>query len=422
VLLRKRVVVVFGTRPEAIKVAPVIQALERAPWAEPIPVVTAQHRRILDQVLDLFAIRPAHDLDILEPGQTLTSITTRSLAGLVPVLWEAEPDVVVVQGDTTTTLAGALAAFYRRVPVAHLEAGLRTGDLGAPYPEEMNRRVTTQLASLHLAPTPAAKANLLAEGVEPGSVVVTGNTVIDALRWTVGRRIPYQAPGLARLDGDPRRVLLVTAHRRESWGEPMAAIGAALADIARAEPDLLVVFPIHPNPLVRDAILPAVAGLDNVLIVEPLGYGDFSRLLHRATLVLTDSGGVQEEAPSLGKPVLVLRDATERPEAVAAGVARLVGSDRDRITAAVRGLLHDPGAYAAMATSVNPYGDGRAAGRTVNAIARFLGLDAEVDEFGRAPTPRPGGPAPAPPTGGGRAPEAAGRGALARAGEAVPRA
>ena len=219
-MLRKRVVVVFGTRPEAIKVAPVVKALERAPWAEPVPVVTAQHRGILDQVLDLFGIQPAHDLDILEPGQTLASITTRSLAGLVPVLWEAEPDLVVVQGDTTTTLAGALAAFYRRIPVAHLEAGLRTGDLAAPYPEEMNRRVTTQLASLHLAPTATARANLLAEGVQPGSVVVTGNTVIDALHWTVARRRPYEAAELAALDldRDPRRVLLVTAHRRESWG------------------------------------------------------------------------------------------------------------------------------------------------------------------------------------------------------------
>jgi UDP-N-acetylglucosamine 2-epimerase (non-hydrolysing) len=384
VLLRKRVVVVFGTRPEAIKVAPVIKALERAPWAEPVPVVTAQHRGILDQVLDLFGIQPAHDLDILEPGQTLASITTRSLAGLVPVLWEAEPDLVVVQGDTTTTLAGALAAFYRRIPVAHLEAGLRTGDLAAPYPEEMNRRVTTQLASLHLAPTPTARANLLAEGVRPGSVVVTGNTVIDALHWTVARRRPYEAAELAALDldHDPRRVLLVTAHRRESWGEPMAAIGAALADVAAAEPDLLVVFPIHPNPLVRGAILPAVSGLGNVHVVEPLTYADFSRVLHRSALVLTDSGGVQEEAPSLGKPVLVLRDTTERPEAITAGVARLVGSDRDRIVAAVRGLLHDPDEYAAMATAVSPYGDGRAAARTSAAIARFLGLHAELEEFG----------------------------------------
>ena len=377
----KRVMVVFGTRPEAIKVAPVIQALAKAAWSEPVVAVTAQHRRILDQVLELFDIRPDHDLDIIQPGQTLTDITVGGLHGLGPALAEADPDLVMVQGDTTTTFAGALAAFYQKVPVAHLEAGLRTGNVLSPYPEEMNRRLTSQLASLHLAPTPASRANLLAEGVNPASVVVTGNTVIDALHWTVGRRVPYSDPALASLDDDPRRVLLVTAHRRESWGQPMAAIGAALAALARTEPDLLIVLPIHPNPVVRETILPAVADQPNVRVVEPLAYGEFARLLHRAALVLTDSGGVQEEAPSLGKPVLVMRDTTERPEAVAAGTARLVGTDRDAIVANVRRLLHDPAAYTRMATAVNPYGDGRAAERTCQALARFLGLDAAVEEF-----------------------------------------
>jgi UDP-N-acetylglucosamine 2-epimerase (non-hydrolysing) len=243
----KRVMVVFGTRPEAIKVAPVIQALAKAAWSEPVVAVTAQHRRILDQVLELFDVRPDHDLDIIQPGQTLTDITVGGLHGLGPALAEADPDLVLVQGDTTTTFAGALAAFYQKVPVAHLEAGLRTGNVLSPYPEEMNRRLTSQLASLHLAPTPASRANLLAEGVDPASVVVTGNTVIDALHWTVGRRVPHSDPALASLDDDPRRVLLVTAHRRESWGQPMAAIGAALADLAHTEPDLLIVLPIHPN-------------------------------------------------------------------------------------------------------------------------------------------------------------------------------
>ena len=377
----KRVMVVLGTRPEAIKLAPVIRALARTPQLQPVVVVTAQHRHILDQVLELFGIRPDHDLHIIQPGQTLTDITVRALCGLRPVMADAQPDLVMVQGDTTTAFAGALAAFYGRVPVAHLEAGLRTGSTMSPYPEEMNRRLTSQLASLHLAPTPSSRANLLAEGVKPASVVVTGNTVIDALHWTVGRQVPYGDPALADLDDEPRRVLLVTAHRRESWGAPMAAIGSALADIARAEPDLLIVLPVHPNPLVRDALLPAVGRLANVRVVEPLRYGEFARLMGRAWMVLTDSGGVQEEAPSLGKPVLVLRDTTERPEAIAAGTARLVGTDRDEIVAGVRRLLHDPAAYAGMANAVNPYGDGRAAERTCQALARFFGLDAAVEEF-----------------------------------------
>jgi UDP-N-acetylglucosamine 2-epimerase (non-hydrolysing) len=381
--------VVFGTRPEAIKVAPLIQALAAAPWSRPVVAVTAQHRRILDQVLELFAICPNYDLDIMRSGQTLTEVTVGALDGLGPVLADADPDLAVVQGDTTTTFAAALASFYRRVPVVHLEAGLRTGDVLSPYPEEMNRRLTSQLASLHLAPTPSARANLLAEGVDPSSVVSTGNTVIDALHWTVGRRMPYRDRELAELDTDPRPVLLVTAHRRESWGEPMTAIGAALADLARSEPDLLVVLPVHPNPRVREALLPAVTGLDNVLVVEPLAYGEFARLLDRATIVLTDSGGVQEEAPSLGKPVLVMRDTTERPEAVAAGTARLVGTDHDQIVANVCSLLHDADAYAAMANAVNPYGDGRAAERSCQAMARFLGLDATVSEFTPSDPPRP---------------------------------
>ena len=385
----KRVLVVFGTRPEAIKVAPLIQALVTASWSRPIVAVTAQHRRILDQVLELFAISPTYDLDIMRLGQTLTDVTVGALAGLGPVLTDADPDLVVVQGDTTTTFAAALASFYRRVPVAHLEAGLRTGDVLSPYPEEMNRRLTSQLAGLHLAPTPTARASLLAEGVKPGSVVVTGNTVIDALQWTVGRRVPYHDQELATLDTDPRKVLLVTAHRRESWGEPMAAIGAALADLARSQPDLMIVLPIHPNPRVREALLPAVAGLRNVLVVEPRAYGEFARLLDRATIVLTDSGGVQEEAPSLGKPVLVMRDTTERPEAVAAGTARLIGTDRDQIVANVRSLLQDADAYEAMANAVNPYGDGRAAERSCQAMARFLGLDATVNEFAPTDLPRP---------------------------------
>jgi UDP-N-acetylglucosamine 2-epimerase (non-hydrolysing) len=381
----QRILVVFGTRPEAIKVAPLIQRLKATPWAEPVVCVTAQHREILDQVLDLFDIVPDVDLDILKRGQTLTDVTVRAVGGLTPVVSDVAPDVVVVQGDTTTTFAGALAAFYAGVPVAHMEAGLRTGDIASPFPEEANRRLTSQLTSLHLAATPTSRANLLAEGYDPRSIVVTGNTVIDALHWTVGRRVAYSDPALAAIDDDPRRVLLVTAHRRESWGSGMQSIGQALRDLGRAEPDLLIVFPIHPNPVVRDAIMPAVAGLENVRVVEPLPYGQFARLIDRADIVLTDSGGVQEEAPSLGKPVLVMRDTTERPEAITAGTARLVGTGGDAIVGSVRHLLHDRAAFAAMANAVNPYGDGRAAERTVTALGRFFGNGDVVDEFAPAP-------------------------------------
>jgi UDP-N-acetylglucosamine 2-epimerase (non-hydrolysing) len=382
----KKVMVIFGTRPEAIKVAPVIHMLERTPWAKPIIVVTGQHRKILDQVLELFGIRPDYDLDIIQPGQSLTDVTVRALRGLASVFVEAHPDLVVVQGDTTTTFAGALAAFYHQVPVAHLEAGLRTGVMTSPYPEEMNRRITSRLTNLHLAPTPASKANLLAEGVDPSMVVVTGNTVIDALHWAVGRQINYEEPALADLDEDPRSVLLVTAHRRESWGEGMVSIGRAIGELARSEPGLLVVFPIHPNPLVREAIQPSVRGLDNVRLVEPLSYGGFVRLLSRASIVLTDSGGVQEEAPSLGKPVLVMRDTTERPEAVAAGTVRLVSANVDRIVAGVRELFYDRAAYAAMANAVNPYGDGMASERTRQAFECFFSMGGTVDEFDPAKT------------------------------------
>jgi UDP-N-acetylglucosamine 2-epimerase (non-hydrolysing) len=377
----KRVLVAFGTRPEAIKVAPLVLALTESPLFEPVVVVTAQHREMLDQVLRLFGIVPAHDLDILQERQSLTDVTVRALDRLAPVLSEERPDAVVVQGDTTTTLAGALSAYYHRTPVVHLEAGLRTNDIYSPYPEEMNRRLTSQLAALHLAPTPVSRDNLLAEGIPRERVVVTGNTVIDALHWTVARSTTYGDPGLADLDRDPRRVLLVTAHRRESWGEPMTAIGQALGDLARRYPDLLVVFPIHRNPVVREAILPAVDGLPNVRMVEPVDYDGFARLMDRAHVVLTDSGGVQEEAPSLGKPVLVMRENTERPEAVSYGTARLVGTDRNVIVGAVSELLDDDAAYGQMANAVNPYGDGAASQRCVAALAHFLGSGPPATEF-----------------------------------------
>lgn len=374
---RRRVMAIFGTRPEAIKVAPVLAALEESEDFEPVVVVTGQHREMLQQVLDLFGIEPQHDLDLCTPGQTLTSITTGALSGLEPLLAAERPDAVLVQGDTTTTFVGALAAFYHQIPVFHLEAGLRTLDLASPYPEEANRQLTGRIASLHLAPTLGNKANLVAENVDPERIVVTGNTVVDALLQAVERSQDYGDPALAGLDADPRRVVLVTAHRRESWGEGHAAIARAVAEIAATEPDLLVVFPIHRNPVVREAIVPVLGRLENVRIVEPLGYGGLVRLMRRAHLILTDSGGIQEEGPSLGKPVLVLRDTTERPEAVVAGTVRLVGTDETQIVGATRTLLHDEDAYREMANAVNPYGDGRAAERSVAAMAHFFGLAGE---------------------------------------------
>ena len=375
----KSVLVVYGTRPEAIKMAPVVAALRGSSHFRMLVAVTGQHRVMLDQVNSLFGIVPDHDLDILRDRQTLTGVTTRTLEGLSPILQSERPDLVVVQGDTTTSLAAAMAAFYAQVPVVHLEAGLRTDDVYNPFPEEMNRRLTTDLSSLHLAPTPTARENLLREGVAAGAISVTGNTVIDALLEIVGRRLPLRSPALAAVHG--RRVLLVTAHRRESWGEPMARTGRALARLARMFPELLIVLPAHLNPVVREVLLPAVRGVDNVLITEPLAYGDFATVMAASELILTDSGGVQEEAPSLGKPVLVLRDTTERPEAVTAGTVRLIGTDEDLIVAEVTRLLTDQAAYDAMARAVNPYGDGKAAARCVQAIEHFLGVGERPADF-----------------------------------------
>ena len=376
---------VFGTRPEAIKMAPLALALRATDWCDPVVTVTAQHREMLDQVLDLFGVKPDFDLNILTPGQTLTEVTTKALDGLKPIMAQVEPDAIAVQGDTTTTFAGALSAFYHRIPVVHLEAGLRTDDPHSPYPEEINRRLTTQLTDLHLAATSVSKANLLRENISPSKISVTGNTVIDALQWAVEHKAPYGDPVLESISASGARVLLVTAHRRESWGEGMRNIGRALAEIAETEPNLKIVFPIHRNPLVRDAIMPLIQHFENVTVCEPLGYGAFSRLLDRASVVLTDSGGVQEEAPSLGKPVLVLRDTTERPEAVSAGTAKLVGTDPANVVREVRTLLNSDKAYRAMANAVNPYGDGRAIQRTVEAIAHMFDLGPRPSEFDDSP-------------------------------------
>jgi UDP-N-acetylglucosamine 2-epimerase (non-hydrolysing) len=378
----KRLLLVFGTRPEAIKVAPLAIALRQVGWCETTIAVTGQHREMLDQAMDLFGLKADYDLNLHFPGQSLTEITARALTGLAPVMETVKPDAVVVQGDTSTTFAAALSAFYHQIPVVHIEAGLRTNDPLSPFPEEINRRLTTQLSTLHLAATPSNAQNLIKEGVDPKRISVTGNTVIDALRWVVDRDPAYGNEKLESISASAKRVLLVTAHRRESWGEGMRQIGEALRQIALRYPNLEVVFPIHKNPIVRDAINPWLAGLPNVSVLEPLGYGPFSRILNRATIVLTDSGGVQEEAPSLGKPVLVMRDTTERPEAVFAGTARLVGTNSKAIVDSVSLLLDDEVVFSQMANAMNPFGDGLACERTIGAIAHFFGLGDRPLDFG----------------------------------------
>jgi len=373
---------IFGTRPEAIKMAPIVRALMESELFECVVTVTGQHREMLDQVNELFGITPDHDLNILQPGQSLTDIMTRTMSGLDTLFAAGKPDAVIVQGDTTTSTAGAIAAFYHGIPVVHVEAGLRSGNLLSPFPEEANRKITSQIASLHLAPTTTSRANLLAEGVAAADIVVTGNSVIDALLTTVDKQVPFSDPALEALAESGRRILLVTTHRRENQGDAMRGVGRALARIAEAEPELTIVLPAHKNPVVREAVLPALEGKPNVLVTEPLAYGEFTRMLSLAHVVLTDSGGVQEEAPSLGKPVLVMRDNTERPEAVEAGTVALIGTDEERIVTEVSRLLHDASHFEAMANAVNPYGDGLASERTIAAIAELLGVGQRVEEFG----------------------------------------
>jgi UDP-N-acetylglucosamine 2-epimerase len=367
-----RALVVFGTRPEAIKMAPVVAALQATPGIEAQVAVTAQHRQMLDQVLDLFGISPDEDLDLMAPGQALPDLFSRILAGMSEVLARRRPDIILVHGDTSTTLAASLAAFYARIPVAHVEAGLRTGDMSAPWPEEANRRLTAPLATLHFAPTERARANLLAEGIADAGIHVTGNTVIDALQDVVAR-IDADAELRERLDADlplldpARRIVLVTGHRRENFGAGLEDICRALADIADAR-DVQIVYPVHLNPNVQAPVRRLLGGDPRIHLVEPLDYLPFVRLMGRAHLILTDSGGIQEEAPALGKPVLVMRETTERPEAVEAGTVALVGTDPSRIVRETLRLLDDSDAHAAMARAHNPYGDGRAAARIAAAI------------------------------------------------------
>ncbi len=378
---RKRVMVVYGTRPEAVKVAPLILALDEDERFDVLPVITGQHREMLDQVNTQFGIAPLEDLGVFEPGQTLNVLSARVLTALDRAIEGHAPDALVVQGDTTSVVMSAIAAFNRGIPVIHLEAGLRSGDIASPFPEEANRRLTTQVTALHLAPTSSARANLLREGVDSADIVVTGNTVIDALRTTIQLPVQWEDPRIGEAAAQGRRLVTVTAHRRENWGEPMRRIGRATARLARTHPEDVFVLPLHANPAVRADILPTVEDLDNVIITDPLPYDRFTHLLSVSYLALSDSGGVQEEAPSLGTPVLVLRETTERPEAVEAGTVRLVGSNEDRIVEEAGRLLDEPAVRNRMAAVVNPYGDGRAAARVVAAIADLLGVGTRVPDF-----------------------------------------
>ena len=373
---RIRVMTIFGTRPEAIKLAPPARELSRRPQIDALCCVTAQHRQMLDSVLDIFRLVPDFDLNIMEPRQTLSTITSKCLLGMEEVLEQARPDLVLVHGDTSTTFAGALAAFYHRVPVGHVEAGLRTYDKYSPYPEEMNRRMVSAIADLHFCPTPSNRDNLAREGIEQG-VFLTGNTVIDALQTTVVKDFHFSEGVLNDLDYVNRKVILVTCHRRENYGTPMAHIMTALRRVADAFPDVELVYPVHLSPVVQEAAHQYLDGHPRIHLIAPLAVDEMHNLMARCHLVMTDSGGLQEEAPALGKPVLVLRRETERPEAVAAGTVQLAGTEEEPIFQMASRLLTDPAAYAAMAHAANPYGDGRACGRIADAIEYRFGLRAQ---------------------------------------------
>lgn len=377
----KKIMCVFGTRPEAIKMAPVVKAIENDENLQSIVAVTAQHREMLDQVLQLFHIEPDYDLNLMKKNQTLTDITAGVLHGLEEILRQEKPDLVLVHGDTTTTFAATLAAFYQQIPVGHVEAGLRSGNMYSPYPEEANRKLTGVMTTLHFSPTPEARQNLLHENGEDARIFVTGNTVIDALLATVKQDYQFEDESLHQLMDNSAKKVLITAHRRENQGAPMAHIFQAVRRLHQTLPDVQFIFPIHKNPKVRELAAQILGDLQRVHIIEPLDYEPFANAMARVDLILTDSGGLQEEAPALGKPVLVLRDTTERPEAVAAGTVELVGTDEDLIYDTALKLLTNTEAYHKMANAVNPYGDGKACGRITAAIAFYFGLASRPENW-----------------------------------------
>lgn len=368
-----KVMAIFGTRPEAIKMAPVVRELLKHPEIETKVCLTAQHREMLDQVVDLFQLPVDYDLDIMKQGQSLYDITDRVLLGLKEVLEKEKPDLVLVHGDTTTTFSATLAAFYQQIDVGHVEAGLRTGNMYSPFPEEANRRLTSVLTTLHFAPTETARQNLLKENQKDDRIFTVGNSVIDALLATVKKDYVFEDKELQDIE-EHKRIILVTTHRRENLGEPMRNVYRALRRLVETVPDTEVVFPVHRNPLVRQAVKEVLDGVPGVHLVDPMEYEPFTNLMARSAIILTDSGGIQEEAPSLGKPVLVLRDTTERPEAVASGTVKLVGTDEDKVYNTAYKLLTDEVAYREMAESINPYGDGHTSERIVQAILYFYGI------------------------------------------------
>ena len=374
-----KLMTVFGTRPEAIKMCPLVLEMAKYPdCIEPIVAVTAQHREMLDQVLELFKIKPDYDLNIMQSGQTLYDITTRALLGLRGVIEEAKPDMVLVHGDTTTTFAGSLAAFYAQVPVGHVEAGLRTGNKYSPYPEEMNRKLTGSIADMHFAPTATSKENLLKENVAADTIVVTGNTVIDALQTTVKADYEFADAEFNKIFARGNRLILMTTHRRENLGEPMRNVYKALRQVLETHSDVEAIFPVHKNPKVREIVQAELGGLDRVHLIEPMDYEPFANLMGKVDIVLTDSGGIQEEAPALGKPVLVLRDTTERPEAVEAGTVKLVGTAFEDVLRETNLLLDDASHYQKMAEAANPYGDGKASERIIRTILQKKGYNIKI--------------------------------------------
>ena len=368
-----KVMAIFGTRPEAIKMAPVVRELLKHPEIETKVCLTAQHREMLDQVVDLFQLPVDYDLDIMKQGQSLYDITDRVLLGLKEVLEKEKPDLVLVHGDTTTTFSATLAAFYQQIDVGHVEAGLRTGNMYSPFPEEANRRLTSVLTTLHFAPTETARQNLLKENQKDDRIFTVGNSVIDALLATVKKDYVFEDKELQDIE-EHKRIILVTTHRRENLGEPMRNVYRALRRLVETIPDTEVVFPVHRNPLVRQAVKEVLDGVPGIHLVDPMEYEPFTNLMARSAIILTDSGGIQEESPSLGKPVLVLRDTTERPEAVASGTVKLAGTNEDKVYNTAYKLLTDEVAYREMAESINPYGDGHTSERIAQAILYFYGI------------------------------------------------
>ena len=380
--MKKKVITIFGTRPEAIKMAPLVKELEKRPEIESKVCVTAQHREMLDQVLEYFDIKPDYDLNIMKSKQSLTGITNRVLEGLEEVFEKENPDMVLVHGDTTTTFAGGLAAFYKQIKVGHVEAGLRTFDKYFPFPEEMNRKLTGALADLHFAPTQGSRNNLLREGVNEKDIIVTGNTVIDAMLHTVKENYVFENDELNKIDFKNKKVIMITAHRRENWGEGIENICIALNEIVEANEDAELIYLVHLNPIVKDVVYQKLGNKDRIHLLPPLDTNETHNLMNKSFMVMTDSGGLQEEAPHLGKPVLVLRDVTERPEAVEYGTVKLVGTDVKTIVDEANSLLNDKEAYDKMSKAVNPYGDGKASQRIVDSILKYFNLSKkEIEEF-----------------------------------------